>query len=40
MSIEMQGEVISDAMKFISNLLDDKSFIEIGEYKTSGVICG
>lgn len=36
----MQSEVISDAMRFVSDLLDDKSFIEIGEYKTSGVICG
>lgn len=40
MSIEMQSEVISDAMRFVSDLLDEKSFIEIGEYKTSGVICG
>lgn len=36
----MQSEVISDAMKFIGKLLDEKSFIEIGGYKDSGVICG
>lgn len=40
MSIEMQSEVISDAMRFVSDLLDEKSFVEMGEYKTSGVICG
>lgn len=36
----MQGEVISSAMKFISDLTDDKSFVEIGEHLISGVICG
>lgn len=36
----MQSEVISDAMKTIINLLDEKSFVEIGEHVKSGVICG
>ena len=33
----MQSEVISDAMSFISKLLDEKSFVEIGEHEESGV---
>lgn len=36
----MQSEVISDAMGFISSLLDEKSFVEVGEHDKSGVICG
>lgn len=36
----MQGEVISDAMKAVINLFDDKSFVEIGEHENSGIICG
>ena len=36
----MQSEVISDARKVLSDLLDEKSFVEILENFDKGVICG
>lgn len=36
----MQSEVISDARKILSDLLDEKSFVEILENYDPGVICG
>ena len=36
----MQSEVLSDARKVLSDLLDEKSFVEILKNFDKGVICG